>query len=136
MKQMTTKFISIQEAVDKGKGVVSLHGWVHRERGSNKLKFVVLRDSSNIIQCVFDREKFEKSWEEIDHLQLEASLIITGELKEDKRAPTGYEVQVQKYELVGKSENFPIAKDQSVEFLADNRHLWLRSMKMTAILKI
>ncbi len=133
---MTKKFISIQDAIEKGKGAVSIHGWVHRERGSNKLKFIVLRDSSNIIQCVFDRTKFEKTWDEIDHVQVEASLHITGELKEDKRAPTGYEIQVTDYLLVGKSENFPISKDQSVEFLADNRHLWLRSRKMTAILKI
>lgn len=130
------KYISIQEAINQGKGSASLHGWVHRERGSNKLKFVVLRDSSNLIQCVFDRAPFEQQWGVIDKLQVEASLRITGELKEDKRAPTGYEIQVKKFELVGSSENFPIAKDQSVEFLADNRHLWLRSRKMTAMLKI
>lgn len=128
--------ISIQEALDQAQGEVSIRGWVYRERGSNKLKFVVLRDSSNIIQCVFDRTLFEKRWDEVDHLQIEASLKITGELKKDERAPTGYEVQVKNYELVGKSENFPITKDQSVEFLADNRHLWLRSRKMSAILKI
>ncbi len=131
-----TKFLSIQDALTQGQGAVSIHGWVHRERGSNKLKFVILRDSSNIIQCVFDREKFQKSWDEIDHLQVEASLEISGELRKDDRAPTGYEIQVNSYALVGKSENFPIAKDQSVEFLADNRHLWLRSQKMTAILKV
>ncbi len=131
-----TKYMSIQQAIKKGSGSVSLQGWIFRERGSNKLKFIVLRDSSSIIQCVFEREKFEKTWTEIDGLQVEASLRITGELKKDERAPTGYEVQVKAYELVGPSDNFPIAKDQSVEFLADNRHLWLRSRKMTAILKI
>ncbi|MEK6900736.1 MAG: asparagine--tRNA ligase [Nanoarchaeota archaeon] len=130
------KFVSIEQAIKKRTGSVSLQGWVYRERGSNKLKFVVLRDSTNVIQCVFDREKFEKLWSEIDGLQVEASLRITGELKKDERAPTGYEVQVKSYELVGPSDNFPIAKDQSVEFLADNRHLWLRSRKMTAMLKI
>lgn len=131
-----TSYISIQDAIKQAQGEVSLHGWVHRERGSNKLKFVVLRDSTNLIQCVFDRTLFESSWEEIDKLQIEAALTIRGELKKDERAPTGYEVQVQSYKLVGKSDNFPIAKDQSVEFLADNRHLWLRSRKMSAILKI
>ena len=133
---MTNQFISVKDAIEKGKGTVSIRGWVHRERGSNKLKFIVLRDSSSIIQCVFDRTKFEKTWEEIDHIQVEASLHITGELKEDKRAPTGYEIQVKEYQLIGKSENFPITKDQSVEFLADNRHLWLRSRKMTAMMRV
>ncbi|MBU0457326.1 MAG: asparagine--tRNA ligase [Nanoarchaeota archaeon] len=131
-----TKYISIQEAMDKGKGKVSVRGWIHRERGSNKLKFITLRDSSNVIQCVFERVEFEKRWEEIDHLQVETSIMIQGEIKEDKRAPTGYEIHVDDFEVVGKSENYPIGKDLSVEFLADNRHLWLRSRKMIAILKI
>ncbi len=122
--------------MNKSKGAVSVRGWVHRERGSNKLKFIVLRDSSSTIQCVFERSNFEKEWDTIDHLQVECSITITGEIKEDKRAPTGFEIQVKKFELIGKSENYPITKDQSVEFLADNRHLWLRSQKMINILKI
>src|SRR3989338_9563248 len=131
-----TQYISIQEAMHKGSGKVSVRGWVHRERGSNKYKFVVLRDSSSLIQCIFEREKFDKKWDEIDHLQVEASLEINGQIKKDDRAPTGYEIQVESYTLVGASESFPITKDQSVEFLADHRHLWLRSQKMIAILKI
>ncbi len=127
---------SIAEAMRLGKGSVSVRGWVHRERGSNQLKFVTLRDSTNIIQCVFERKDFEKRWEEIDHLQIETSLEIIGQIKEDKRAPTGYEIHVDDFTIVGKSENYPITKDQSIEFLADNRHLWLRSRKMQAILKI
>jgi len=133
---MAEKYLSIQEAINKSKGLVSVRGWIHRERGSNKLKFIVLRDSSSTIQCVFERSNFEKEWDAIDHLQVECSITVTGEIKEDKRAPTGYEIQVKKFELIGKSENYPITKDQSVEFLADNRHLWLRSLKMQAVLKI
>ncbi|MBI2151153.1 asparagine--tRNA ligase [Candidatus Woesearchaeota archaeon] len=129
-------YIYIQEAMKIGSGKVSVRGWVHRERGSNKLKFVTLRDSSNVIQCVFEQKDFEKRWDEIDHLQIEASLEITGTIKEDKRAPTGYEIHVEDYTLVGSSDKFPISKDQSVEFLADNRHLWLRSRRMIAIMKI
>src|SRR3989344_5617084 len=131
-----TKYISIQDAMKQGKGKVALRGWIYRERGSNKLKFVTLRDSSNIIQCVFDRAKFEAQWKDIDKLQVEASLEIEGEIKADARAPTGFEVQAEKLNIIGKSDSFPITKDQSVEFLAENRHLWLRSRKMTAILKI
>ena len=130
------KFQSIQEAMKKGSGKVSIRGWVHRERGSNKLKFIVLRDVSNIIQCILKRDQFEKDWDEIDKVQIETAMEIVGEIKKDERAPTGYEIQVKEFQIVGKSDNYPIAKDQSVEFLADNRHLWLRSRKMTAILKI
>jgi len=131
-----SKFISVQEAIEKGKGEVSIRGWVHRERGSNKLKFIVLRDSSNIIQCILKKDAFEKQWDDIDHIQVEYCLELTGEVKEDKRAPTGYEMQVKDFKIVGESDKFPITKDQSIEFLADNRHLWLRSQKMIAILKI
>ncbi len=130
------KFISIAEAIKKGKGKVAVHGWVYRERGSNKIKFIVLRDSSNIIQCVLERDKFEKDWEKIDKLQIEASVKISGVIKEDKRAPTGYEINVDEFELVGESIDFPINKDLNEELLGDRRHLWLRSRKMISILKI
>ena len=131
-----TKDISIQQAMKKGSGKVSVRGWVHRERGSNKMKFIVLRDSTNIIQCVLKRDDFEDKWAEIDHIQVETSMKITGTIKKEKRAPTGYEILIKEYDVVGKSENYPITKDQSAEFLAENRHLWLRSQRMTAIMKI
>lgn len=131
-----TKFISIQDAMKKGKGKVSVRGWVHRQRGSNKIKFIVLRDSSNIIQCVLEKSRFEKAWDNIDKIQIEYSIEITGDIKEDKRAPSGYEISVTDCRIIGESDKFPIAQDQSREFLDDNRHLWLRSRKMTAMLKI
>jgi len=130
------KFISIREALEKGSGKVALRGWVYRERGSNVLKFIVLRDSTDIIQCVLDKAKFEKQWDSIDKLTIESSVELEGEIKKEPRAPTGFEIQVDKLVIVQTAEPFPIAKDQSIEFLADNRHLWLRSRKMTAILKI
>jgi asparaginyl-tRNA synthetase len=133
---MTTHYISIKEGMKQGSGKVAIRGWIYRERGSNVLKFIVLRDSTDIIQCVFAKEKFEKQWDDIDKLMIESSLEIEGTLKEDKRAPTGFEIEADKLTIVQAAEVFPIQKDQSPEFLADNRHLWLRSRKMTAILKI
>ena len=130
------KYKSIKDAMDKGKGEVSIRGWVYRERGSNKIKFIVLRDSTNIIQCVLKKDYFKKSWSEIDGIQIETSMKITGIIKKDERAPSGYEVVVKKYVVVGSSDSFPITKGQSAEFLLDNRHLWLRSRKMTAVMKI
>jgi len=133
---MKSKFISIKEAMQKGKGKVAVKGWVYRERGSNKMKFLVVRDSSEIIQVVIDRENFKKQWAEIDKLQIESSVEIVGEIKEDKRAPTGYEIKASEIKIVGKSDDFPINKDLNEELLGDRRHLWLRSRKMTAIMKI
>lgn len=130
------KFISIQQAIKKGSGKVVVRGWIYRERGSNKIKFIVLRDSTGIIQCVLQREKFEKQWKEIDALQIEASVGIEGVIKKDKRAPTGFEIDVSKINIVGVSNNFPINKDLNEELLGDRRHLWLRSRKMTSSMKI
>lgn len=130
-------FTSIQEAMKQGKGKVSLHGWCYRERGSNKLRFITLRDSTQIIQCVIEKEKVsEKIWKDAESIRIETALELHGDIKKDERAPSGYEVAVTDVHIVGKCENFPIQKDQSIEFLADNRHLWLRSRRMTAIMKI
>jgi len=131
------KYISIQEAMDKGKGEVSIRGWIYRERGSSKIKFIVLRDATNIIQCVIAKQDVgEKNFEIADKVQIEASMTLTGEIKKDDRAPTGYEILVKDFEVIGESDKYPITRDQSIEFLAEKRHLWLRSRKMTAVMKI
>lgn len=135
--KQTKHFFSIQDAMNQGSGDVSVRGWVYRERGSNKLKFITLRDSSHIIQCVIEKNVVgEEKFLTADKVQMETSMEIHGTIKKDERAPTGYEIAVKDFTIVGSSDSFPINKDQSVEFLADNRHLWLRSRKMTAVLKI
>ncbi len=130
------KFISIEQAMKKGRGSVAVRGWIYRERGSNKFKFIILRDVTNLIQCVLSREKFKKQWNNIDKLQIESSVEIFGSIKKDKRALTGYEIKVDKINIVGLSDEFPIQKDLNEELLGDRRHLWLRSRKMSAIMKI
>jgi len=132
-----TKFISIQEAMKKGKGKVAVRGWCYRERGSNKLKFIVLRDHTNTIQCVIEKAKVgEDKFKVADKLQIEASLAVKGEIRKDKRAPTGYEISVDDFEVIGESHKYPISKDQSTEFLLDKRHLWIRSRKLAAVMKV
>ncbi|MCK5043400.1 asparagine--tRNA ligase [Candidatus Pacearchaeota archaeon] len=130
------KFISINEAMKKGRGQVAVRGWVFRERGSNKFKFLILRDVTNTIQCILPHEKFEKQWGEIDKIQVETSVEIFGTIKKDSRAPTGYEIQVSKINIIGLSDKFPINKSLNEELLGDRRHLWLRSRKMISIMKI
>jgi asparaginyl-tRNA synthetase len=134
---MPDEFISIKDAMKQGSGRVKIRGWVYRERKSNKMGFIVVRDSSNIIQCVISREKIsEKSWNDLEKLMIESAVEIEGEIHEDKRAPTGYEINADKLHVVHFAEVFPITKDQSTEFLLDQRHLWLRSRRLTAIMKI
>lgn len=132
-----TKFMTVKEAMKKGNGDVALRGWVYRFRGSAKVKFLVLRDETDIVQCVLKPESFsEELWEQIDKLKIESSVKLIGEIKPDERAPTGFEVSVKDIEIVHISEDFPINKDLNEDLLGDRRHLWLRSRKMTAIMKV
>ncbi len=132
-----TKFLSITEAMKKASGKVNIRGWVYRERGSSKLKFIVLRDAETTIQCVIEKAKLgDEKFKIADKLQVETSMEVTGEIKEDKRAPTGYEISVTDFNIIGDSDKYPITKDQSPEFLLDKRHLWIRSKKMSTILRI
>ncbi|RMF05170.1 asparagine--tRNA ligase [Candidatus Woesearchaeota archaeon] len=129
--------ISVQEAIEKKEGPAKIRGWVYRERKSNKRAFIVVRDSTNIIQCLVEREDVpEDVWNAVEKIHIETSLVVEGTLKADERAPTGVELAVKNLEIVGPCDIFPITKDQSPEFLLDNRHLWLRSRRMTSILKI
>ncbi|MBU4283711.1 MAG: asparagine--tRNA ligase [Nanoarchaeota archaeon] len=131
------EFISIKQAMEKGTGQVNVRGWCYRVRNSNKMAFIVLRDSTDIIQCVVEKSKLsEDIWNQALKATMECSLEITGEIKKDERAPTGFEISVSSLKIIGESDVFPITKDQSPEFLLDKRHLWLRSRKMTAILKV
>jgi len=131
-----SKYLTIAEALKLGSSKVNLRGWVHRERKSNKFVFIVLRDGSDIIQCVISKSKNPELFEQAGKLTIESSLKVSGELKKDERAPTGFEVSLTDLEIIQIAEPFPITEYQSPELLYDNRHLWLRSRKLNAILKI
>ena len=131
-----SKYTTIDEALKKDLTNVYLRGWVYRQRASNKFVFIVLRDESDIIQCVISKSKNAELFEKAEKLTIESSIKISGELKEDIRAPTGFEVSVSDMEIIQIAEPFPITEHQSPELLYDNRHLWLRSRKLNAVLKI
>ena len=128
---------TIQDVLDEGSGEVSLKGWIYRIRDTKNIVFIVLRDTTNILQCVVKKDNVDdETFEKASDQQIEASIKVKGELEADERAPTGYELKVSDLEVVGESHNFPIQDDQSKELLLDKRHLWLRSRKMNAVLKI
>jgi len=131
-----SEYISIEEALKKGSGKVNLRGWIYRQRASNKFVFIVLRDESDIIQCVIPKSKNPEIFEKAEKLTIESSVKISGELKEDVRAPNGFEVSVSELEIIQIADPFPITEHQSPELLYDNRHLWIRSRKLNAVLKI
>jgi len=116
---------------------VSIRGWVYRIRSSGKINFIVLRDSSNIIQCVASSENLdENSMKELSSLTVESSVMFEGIIRKENRAITGYELSILSYKIYERNENFPITKDLGEEFLLDNRHLWIRSREFTSVLKI
>ena len=128
------KDVTKEEMISKQ---VKLRGWVYRIRGSSKLYFPILRDSTGIIQCTIVKgEVPDVVWDDVQKLYQESSIEIEGLVRKDERAPGGYEITVTGMKPVCIGEPFPITKDQSKEFLADVRHLWLRSRKMTAMMKI
>jgi len=131
------KYLSVKEVLDKKEGDISIRGWVYRIRDQKDNIFITIRDETGIIQLVAAKDKLKPEEFAITKgLGIESSIIVHGSLRKEERSPQGYEVDIDSLELVGKSENYPISKDFSEEFLLDVRHLWLRSRKMTAILKI
>ncbi|MFH1450583.1 MAG: asparagine--tRNA ligase [archaeon] len=130
-------FIPIKEALSskqEGKKV-SIRGWVYRERKLKDKIFLVIRDVSGIIQAVVKTDS-KKAYKESLKLLMESSVALSGKVRKDDRAPTGYELDVDSLEIIGLAERFPITKDKSEEFLLDIRHLWVRSRKLTNVFKI
>lgn len=116
---------------------VKLRGWIYRTRSSGNIVFVVLRDSTATIQTTIKKGNLpDNEFEDAKKTLIESSVEVEGVVKEDARAPGGYEIQVTSFHVVHFAEPFPISKDQSPEFLLDNRHLWLRSQKLTSVFKI
>lgn len=125
-------FTRVEEVLEKKEGSFAVRGWVHRRRDLKNKIFIVLRDATGVLQCVFD-SGFE---EELQGVGLESSIKVWGEAARDERAPGGVELKPSKLEVVSATEFFPINKDLSTEFLLDVRHLWLRSTKMNSALKL
>lgn len=118
---------------------VTLRGWLYRTRagGGGKMVFAVLRDSTGIVQATVKKENVdEKSFKDAAEAYVESSVVLSGTVKKDERAPGGYEIQVSSFQTIHRGEPFPVAKDLSDEFLLDIRHLWIRSQKQARILKI
>ncbi len=130
--------VSIGELHDHVAETVTLRGWVRNHRSSGKIFFLILRDGTGEVQCVFARDTVtERAWALTERVGYEASVFVTGEAKKDERAPGGYEIAVLDAELVGPSEDYPIQpKEHGVDFLLERRHLWLRHERQIAILKV
>jgi asparaginyl-tRNA synthetase len=135
---MTSPVITIAELADHVGQEVTLRGWVYNWRKKGKLRFIILRDGFGYLQCVvFRPEVAEEVWETALELTQESSLEITGTLVADDRAPGGFELKVVGLQPIQIAPEYPIGKkDHGPDFLLNHRHLWLRSRRQHAILRV
>jgi asparaginyl-tRNA synthetase len=117
---------------------VTLKGWLHNRRSSGKIHFLTVRDGSGFIQCVMTKQAVgDEAFTRADHLAQETALVVEGTVRADKRAPGGFELDVTGLEVISDSQNYPISpKEHGVDFLMDRRHLWIRSPRQQAILRV
>ncbi len=117
---------------------VTVHGWLTHKRSSGRIRFLVLRDGTGTIQATcIQGETDDRALDLYQELTQESSLAVTGKVRREKRAPGGYEIQVSSIDVVQVAETYPISpKEHGVGFLMDHRHLWLRSSRQHAILRI
>jgi asparaginyl-tRNA synthetase len=117
---------------------VTIHGWLYNKRSSGRIRFLLVRDGTGIVQCVLaSGDVPEAAFNSFDGLTQESSLIVTGSVRKDDRAPGGYELQLRDLQVIQIAHDYPITpKEHGVEFLMDRRHLWLRSSRQHAIMRV
>jgi asparaginyl-tRNA synthetase len=117
---------------------IRLQGWLHNKRSSGKLQFLIVRDGSGFAQAVMAKAAVpEAAWAAAEGMGQESSLEMTGRVKEDKRAPGGFEVEVTGLTVVQVAHDYPITpKEHGTAFLMENRHLWLRSQRQHAVIRV
>ena len=133
--------ITIDQAAHHVGETVTIPGWLYNLRKSGKIVFPILRDGTGTIQCVALKTALpEESFEELKHLTQESSLIVTGVIRAEARAAGGFEMDVESVRVIQKvseEDPYPITpKEHGVEFLMDRRHLWLRSQRQHAIIRV
>ncbi len=136
-----TKRITISEAAAFTGQRVEIPGWLYNLRKSGKIVFPILRDGTGLMQCVAMKNNLsEELFESLKHLTQESSLIVTGVIREEARAASGFEMDVDDVQIIQKvseEDPYPITpKEHGVDFLMDRRHLWLRSQRQHAIIRV
>jgi asparaginyl-tRNA synthetase len=117
---------------------VEVRGWVYNKRSSGKVRFILVRDGTGILQTtIFSQDESHPLFKKFDDITQETSLIVRGRVREDKRAPGGFELSLQDLEIIQVARDYPITpKEHSTPFLMEHRHLWLRSRKQHAVLRV
>ncbi|MFH0992089.1 MAG: asparagine--tRNA ligase [bacterium] len=117
---------------------VTLHGWLYNKRSSGKVRFLIMRDGSGLVQGVMMKNAVpEEIFTQFDALTQESSFAMTGKVRKEERAPGGFEMEISSLKIYSIAKEYPITpKEHGIEFLADRRHLWLRSSRQHAILRV
>ncbi len=123
---------------EKNGQTATVRGWLYNRRSSGRIQFLIVRDGTGYLQAVVARADVAPSvWDTAERATQECSLTVTGTVREEKRAPGGYEMAASSVEILGPSENYPITpKDHGVDFLMGLRHLWMRSSQQHAVLRV
>lgn len=130
--------IYISDLKDHVGKTVTLRGWAYNVRSSGKVKFLLLRDGTGLCQCVFFRgECDESAFDGFEKITQETSVAVTGTIKAEPRSPGGFEMSAKNFEIIGESVDYPITpKEHGTDFLMNHRHLWLRSKRQHAIMRV
>lgn len=130
-----TTIEAISQFEDK---IATLQGWVHNIRSSKSLVFIIVRDGSGLCQCIVSKDDAdEETWEQANALTQESSLRVSGTVLKDERSSGGFEMHVSAIEVIQIAKDYPITpKEHGIEFLMENRHLWLRSQRQWAAMRV
>ena len=135
---MESVFTSVRDLASKAGQEATLAGWVAKFRSSGKIAFLGLRDGTGTVQVVIARNEVDdRSWAGTADLSLESSVRVVGTVRQDDRAPGGYEITASQVEVIGPADEYPIQpKEHGIDFLLNNRHLWLRHGRQVAIMRV
>jgi len=117
---------------------VTINGWLYNKRTAGKLQFPIIRDGSGYLQCVVSKKEVsEQTWRAVEEVTQESTARVTGSVRTEERAPGGVELGVESFEILQLTQDYPITpKEHGTAFLMDIRHLWLRSSRQHAVLRI
>jgi asparaginyl-tRNA synthetase len=135
---MSFESTSIRDLAEHADQQITLRGWIQNFRSSGKIGFLMVRDGTGVVQVVAARSDLdEASWEAVQGVDYEASVLVEGAVRQDARAPGGYEITASRVEVIGASGDYPIQpKEHGIDFLLNYRHLWLRHDRQRAILRV
>ncbi|MFH1200275.1 MAG: asparagine--tRNA ligase, partial [Candidatus Micrarchaeota archaeon] len=130
-------FAKIGGLASREGGAQKIRGWVYRTRSSGGVAFVVVRDSTGVVQCAVKKDAVaQNEFADAQKALIESAVEVEGTVKKDARAPGGFELQATGFKVTHFAQPFPISRDKSPEFLLDIRHLWIRSRGITSAMKV